>query len=61
MVALTIAAARSLGARRVVACFQPHLYSRTRELAGRFGRALAAAFAAQQVLDLLLDAVDRQA
>ena len=42
-VAATIAAARSLGARRVVACFQPHLYSRTRELAGRFGRALAAA------------------
>lgn len=42
-VAATIAAARSLGAGRVVACFQPHLYSRTRELAGRFGRALAAA------------------
>jgi UDP-N-acetylmuramate--alanine ligase len=27
----------------VVAVFQPHLYSRTRELAGEFGRALSAA------------------
>jgi UDP-N-acetylmuramate--alanine ligase len=26
-----------------VACFQPHLYSRTRQLARRFGRALALA------------------
>ncbi len=42
-VAATIAAARTLGARRVVAVFQPHLYSRTRALAREFGRALAAA------------------
>jgi len=40
-VAATIAAARTLGARRVVAVFQPHLYSRTRALAREFGRALA--------------------
>ncbi len=39
----TLEAARTLGARRVVACFQPHLYSRTRELARDFGRALALA------------------
>ena len=42
-VAATIAAARTIGARRVVAAFQPHLYSRTQHLAGAFGRALAAA------------------
>ena len=42
-VAATIAAARSLAARRLVAVFQPHLYSRTRALARPFGRALAAA------------------
>jgi UDP-N-acetylmuramate--alanine ligase len=42
-VAATIAAARTLAPRRVVAVFQPHLYSRTRALAGDFGRALAAA------------------
>ncbi|CAB4871008.1 unannotated protein [freshwater metagenome] len=42
-VAATIAAARSLGRGRVVVVFQPHLYSRTRQLAGAFGRALAAA------------------
>jgi UDP-N-acetylmuramate--alanine ligase len=42
-VAATIAAARTLGARRLVACFQPHLYSRTRMLAREFGRALALA------------------
>jgi len=36
-------AARTLRARRVVACFQPHLYSRTRHLAREFGRALALA------------------
>ncbi|CAB4926595.1 unannotated protein [freshwater metagenome] len=42
-VAATIAAARTLGAGRVVAVFQPHLYSRTQHLAGAFGRALAAA------------------
>jgi UDP-N-acetylmuramate--alanine ligase len=39
----TLEAARELGARRVVACFQPHLFSRTRALAGDFGRALALA------------------
>jgi UDP-N-acetylmuramate--alanine ligase len=42
-VAATIAAARTLGPRRLVAVFQPHLYSRTRELAGAFGRALGEA------------------
>jgi UDP-N-acetylmuramate--alanine ligase len=42
-VAATVAAARSLEARRLVAVFQPHLYSRTRALARPFGRALAAA------------------
>ncbi|NLT07030.1 MAG: UDP-N-acetylmuramate--L-alanine ligase [Solirubrobacterales bacterium] len=39
----TLAAARTLGADRVVACFQPHLYSRTRELAREFGAALTLA------------------
>jgi UDP-N-acetylmuramate--alanine ligase len=42
-VAATIAAARTLEPKRVVALFQPHLYSRTRALARDFGRALAAA------------------
>jgi UDP-N-acetylmuramate--alanine ligase len=42
-VAATIAAARTLGPRRVVAVFQPHLYSRTAALARDFGAALAAA------------------
>jgi UDP-N-acetylmuramate--alanine ligase len=42
-VAATIDAARTLGARRVVAVFQPHLYSRTARLAGEFGAALARA------------------
>src|SRR5262249_44798737 len=42
-VAATIAAARSLGPPRVVAVFQPHLFSRTEQLAAQFGRALAAA------------------
>jgi UDP-N-acetylmuramate--alanine ligase len=42
-VAATIAAARTMARRKVVAVFQPHLYSRTRALASRFGRALAAA------------------
>ena len=37
----TIEAARTLGGGRVIACFQPHLYSRTRELVRDFGRALA--------------------
>jgi UDP-N-acetylmuramate--alanine ligase len=39
----TLDAARTLGARRVVAVFQPHLYSRTKMLARDFGRALALA------------------
>ena len=39
----TLEAARTLGARRVVAVFQPHLYSRTQHLAKEFGRALALA------------------
>ena len=44
-VAATIAAARTLGGGRdrIVAVFQPHLYSRTRALARDFGRALARA------------------
>jgi UDP-N-acetylmuramate--alanine ligase len=43
----TLAAARSLvGRGRVVALFQPHLYSRTVHLATAFARALAAADAA---------------
>ena len=42
-VAATVAAARTLGARRVVAVFQPHLFSRTQHLAPAFGRALAGA------------------
>jgi UDP-N-acetylmuramate--alanine ligase len=37
----TIEAARTLSPARVVACFQPHLYSRTKQLARQFGRALA--------------------
>lgn len=43
-IAATLKAARgAAGAGRVVACFQPHLYSRTRDFAVDFGRALAAA------------------
>jgi UDP-N-acetylmuramate--alanine ligase len=42
-VAATIAGARSFGARRVVAVFQPHLYSRTQQFATEFGAALATA------------------
>ena len=44
-VAATIAAARewAAGAGRIVAVFQPHLYSRTQHLAREFGAALAAA------------------
>jgi UDP-N-acetylmuramate--alanine ligase len=42
-VAATIAAARSLAPRRLVAVFQPHLFSRTAELWREFGRALAGA------------------
>lgn len=39
----TLEAARTLGPRRLIAVFQPHLYSRTRHLARDFGRALALA------------------
>jgi UDP-N-acetylmuramate--alanine ligase len=39
----TLEAARTLEPRRLVACFQPHLYSRTGALAREFGRALALA------------------
>jgi UDP-N-acetylmuramate--alanine ligase len=42
-VAAVIAAARTLGPRRLVAVFQPHLFSRTQALAREFGRALAEA------------------
>jgi UDP-N-acetylmuramate--alanine ligase len=42
-VAATIAGARTLGARRVVAVFQPHLFSRTAQFAAEFGTALASA------------------
>lgn len=42
-VAATLAAARDQHAGRVVAVFQPHLYSRTQALADQFGRALSAA------------------
>jgi UDP-N-acetylmuramate--alanine ligase len=42
-VAATIAAARTVAAGRVVAVFQPHLFSRTAALAAEFGAALAAA------------------
>jgi UDP-N-acetylmuramate--alanine ligase len=39
----TLEAARTLGPKRVIAVFQPHLYSRTEHLAREFGRALAIA------------------
>jgi UDP-N-acetylmuramate--alanine ligase len=39
----TLEAARTLARKRIVACFQPHLYSRTEMLARDFGRALALA------------------
>jgi UDP-N-acetylmuramate--alanine ligase len=42
-VAAAVAAARSLQPARVVAVFQPHLYSRTQAMAREFGAALAAA------------------
>jgi UDP-N-acetylmuramate--alanine ligase len=47
----TLRAARTLEHRRLIAVFQPHLYSRTELLAGDFGRALALADAAV-VLDV---------
>jgi UDP-N-acetylmuramate--alanine ligase len=42
-VAATLEAARTLGPRRVIAIFQPHLFSRTARTAAEFGAALAAA------------------
>ena len=42
-VAAVLSAARTLAPRRLVAVFQPHLYSRTRALWRQFGIALAAA------------------
>ncbi len=39
----TLEALRELEPRRLIAVFQPHLFSRTKALAGRFGAALAAA------------------
>jgi UDP-N-acetylmuramate--alanine ligase len=42
-VAATVTAARTLAPRRLVAVFQPHLYSRTALLAREFGQALALA------------------
>jgi UDP-N-acetylmuramate--alanine ligase len=42
-VAASLAALRELPHRRLIAVFQPHLFSRTKALASRFGRALAAA------------------
>jgi UDP-N-acetylmuramate--alanine ligase len=42
-VAAAIAAARTLEPARLIAVFQPHLYSRTRSLAREFGAALAQA------------------
>jgi UDP-N-acetylmuramate--alanine ligase len=42
-VAATLAAARTLGPRRLVAVFQPHLFSRTERLFREFGAALGAA------------------
>ncbi|MDR0960573.1 MAG: UDP-N-acetylmuramate--L-alanine ligase [Propionibacteriaceae bacterium] len=43
-IAATIATARALATTgRVIVCFQPHLFTRTRDFADDFGRALAAA------------------
>jgi UDP-N-acetylmuramate--alanine ligase len=42
-VAAAVAAGRTLAPRRLIAVFQPHLYSRTAALGPEFGRALAAA------------------
>jgi UDP-N-acetylmuramate--alanine ligase len=42
-VAATLEAARELEPRRLIAAFQPHLYSRTKALASEFGLALSAA------------------
>ena len=43
-IAATIAAAREVaGSGRIIACFQPHLFSRTRDFADEFGQQLAQA------------------
>jgi len=42
-VAATLAGARTLAPQRLIAVFQPHLFSRTATLAREFGAALAAA------------------
>ena len=42
-VSATLEAARELAPRRLIAAFQPHLYSRTKALASEFGAALASA------------------
>ena len=42
-VAATLSAVRDLGPGRLIAMFQPHLYSRTKALAPAFGRALSRA------------------
>ena len=42
-IAATLAGARTLGPSRLIAVFQPHLFSRTQALAREFGVALAAA------------------
>jgi UDP-N-acetylmuramate--alanine ligase len=42
-VSATLDAARELGPRRLIAVFQPHLYSRTKALANELGAALAEA------------------
>jgi UDP-N-acetylmuramate--alanine ligase len=42
-IAATLAAARTLEPERLIAVFQPHLYSRTKALAREFGEALAGA------------------
>ncbi|MDR1711731.1 MAG: UDP-N-acetylmuramate--L-alanine ligase [Propionibacteriaceae bacterium] len=39
----TLEAARSVAPGRVMACFQPHLFTRTRDFADEFGKALALA------------------
>jgi UDP-N-acetylmuramate--alanine ligase len=42
-IAATIAAARSRGYKRVIAVFQPHLYTRTRDFMDQFALSLSAA------------------
>jgi UDP-N-acetylmuramate--alanine ligase len=51
-IAATLAAARGLAPGRLIAVFQPHLYSRTRALAREFGAALAGGADAVVVLDV---------